>query len=79
MWNLSKNAPGEQPGTKYALLKMMWNQMGSQGPLLLIGIEVLVMMNSLQNIVISYAQGLMLMGSKFLIKMTRPQNIVLIT
>ena len=38
--------------------------------------EVLVMMNSLQNIVISGAQGLlMLMGSKFLIKMTRPQNI----
>ena len=29
-----------------------------------------------QNIVISGAQGLlMLMGSKFLIKMTRPQNI----
>ena len=34
------------------------------------------MMNSLQNIVISGAQGLlMLMGSKFLMKMTRPQNI----
>ena len=38
--------------------------------------ESFVMMNSLQNIVISGAQGLlMLMGSKFLIKMTRPQNI----
>ena len=35
-------------------------------------LKVLVMMNSLQ---ISGAQGLlMLMGSKFLIKMTRPQN-----
>ena len=33
--------------------------------------------DSLQNIVISGAQGLlMLMGSKFLIKMTRPQNTV---
>ena len=41
----------------------------------LIGLKVLVMMNSLQNIVILGAQGLlMLMGSKFLIKMTRPQN-----
>ena len=41
----------------------------------LIGLKVLVMMNSLQNIVISGPQGLlMLMG---LIKMTRPQNTVL--
>ena len=40
-------------------------------------LESLVMMNSLQNIVISGAQGLlMLMGSKFLIKMTRLQNTV---
>ena len=47
-------------------------------PPVLIGLKVLVMMNSLQNIVISGAQGLlMLMGSKFLIKMTRPQNTVL--
>ena len=38
--------------------------------------EILVMMNSLQNIVISAAQGLlMLMGSKFSIKMTRPQTL----
>ena len=44
--------------------------------MVLIGLKVLVMMNSLQNIVISGAQGLlMLMGSKILIKMTRPQNI----
>ena len=50
--------------------------MGGQCLLVLIGLKVLVMMNSLQNIVISGAQGLlMLMGSKFLIKMTRPQNI----
>ena len=42
----------------------------------LIGVKVLDMMNSLQNIVITDAQGLlMLMGSKFLRKMTRPQNI----
>ena len=41
--------------------------------------EGLVMMNSLQNIVISGAQGLLLlMVSKFLIKMTRPQNTVFI-
>ena len=54
----------------------MWNQMGGQYLVVLIGLKVLVMMNSLQNIVISGAQGLlMLMGSKFLIKMTRPQNI----
>ena len=52
--------------------------MGGQYLLVLIGLKVLVMMNSLQNIVISGAQGLLMsMGSKFLIKMTRPQNIVL--
>ena len=51
--------------------------MGGQGLLLLIGLKLLIMMTSLQNIVILCAQGLlMLMGSKFLIKMTRPQNIV---
>ena len=39
----------------------------------LTGLKVLAMMTSLQNIVISGAQGLlMLMGSKFLIKKTRP-------
>ena len=44
--------------------------MGSQG---LLGLKVLVMMTSLQNIV---AQGLLiLMGSKYLIKMTRPQKL----
>ena len=49
--------------------------MGGQCLLVLIGLKVLVMMNSLQNIVILDAQGLlMLLGSKFLIKMTRPQN-----
>ena len=45
-------------------------------PPVLIDLKVLVMMNSLKNIVISGAQGLlMLMRSKFLIKMTRPLNI----
>ena len=40
--------------------------MGGQGLLVFIGLKVLVMMTSLQNIVISGAQGLlMLMGSKF--------------
>ena len=49
--------------------------MGCQCLLVLIGLKALVMMNSLENIVISGAQGLlMLMGSKFLIKMTRQQN-----
>ena len=77
---LIKNTPGVKKGrprTKQALLKKMWNQMGGQCLLVLIGLKVLVMMNSLQNIVISGAQGLlMLMGTKFLIKMTRPQNTV---
>ena len=55
---------------------MMWNQKGSQCLLVLTSLKVLVMMNSLHNIVISVAQRLlMLMGSKVLIKMTRPQNI----
>ena len=50
--------------------------MGGQCLLVLIGLKVLVMMNSIQNIVISGAQGLLiLMGSKFMIKMTRSQNI----
>ena len=53
--------------------------MGSQCLQVLIGLKVLVMMNSLQNIVISGTKGLlMLMVSKFLIKMTRPQNINII-
>ena len=76
---LIKNTPDIKKGrlrTKQALLKKMWNQKGGECLLVLIGLKVLVMMNSLQNIVISGAQGLlMLMGSKFLIKMTRPQNI----
>ena len=56
----------------------MWNQMGSRCLLVLIGSKVLVMMNSLQNIVISGVQGLLwLMGSKLLIKMTRSQNTVI--
>ena len=53
----------------------MWNQNG-QPLLFLIGLKVLIIMTSLQNFVVSGAQGLlMLMGSNFLIKMTRPQNI----
>ena len=49
----------------------MWNQMGGQCLLVLIGSKVLVMINLLQNIVISGAQGLlMLIGSKFIMKMT---------
>ena len=37
-----------------------------------IGLKILIIMTSLQNFVISGAQGLlMLMGSKFLIKMTQ--------
>ena len=52
--------------------------MGGQGLLLLIGLKILIIMTSLQNIVILGVQGLlMLMGSKFLIKMARPQNTVL--
>ena len=52
--------------------------MGGQGLLLLIGLKILIIMTSLQNIVILGVQGLlMLMGSKFLIKMARLQNTVL--
>ena len=47
--------------------------MGGQCLLVLIGLKVSVMMNSLENIAISGLQGLL--GSKFLIKMTKPQNI----
>ena len=51
---------------KQTLLKKMWNQMGGQGLLTLIALKVLVMITSLQNIVISGAQGLlMLIESKF--------------
>ena len=79
LFNLIKNTPGIKKGwqrTKQALLKKMENQMGGQCLLVLIGLKVLVMMKSLQNIAISGAQGLlMLMGSKFLIKITRPNNI----
>ena len=69
---LNKNNLGvkkERPRTKKGLLK------SQNGLLLLIGIKILIIMTSLQNIVILGAQGLlMLMGSKFLIKMTRQQN-----
>ena len=48
------------------------------GFLLLMGLKVLVMMTSLQNIAILGAENLlMMMGSKVLIKMTRKQHIVL--
>ena len=54
--------------------------MGGQGLLLLVGIEVLVMMTSLQNIVTLGAQVLlMLVKSKFLIEMIRPQDFVLLS
>ena len=50
--------------------------MDCQSLLVLIGLKVLVMINSLQNIVISGAQGLLiLMGSNVLIKITSSQNI----
>ena len=58
------------------LVEKMWNWHGQPRPPALIGLKILIIMTSLQNIVISGAQGfLMLMGSKFLIKMTRLQNI----
>ena len=65
----NQNTQGVKRGgqeLKQALLKEMWNQMGVQCLLVLIGLKVLVMMNSLQNTVISGAQNLlMLMGSNF--------------
>ena len=53
----------------------MWSKcMGGQD--LAPALNFLIIMTSLQNIVILGAQGLLvLMGSKFLMKMTRPQNI----
>ena len=45
---LKQNTPGVQKGaasTKKALLKKMGNQMGGHGPLLLIGIKVLIMIS----------------------------------
>ena len=58
----------EWPSTKKGLVErdLKLNKMGGQGLLLLIGLKVLVMMTSLQNIVISGAQGLlMLMESEY--------------
>ena len=63
--NLNHNTPGVKkwPRPKKALLKRSEIELGSQDLLLLIGLKN---MTSLQNIVISGAQGLlMLMGSKF--------------
>ena len=75
--NLNQNTPGvknKQPRTKKTLLKRHEIEMGGQGLLFLIGLKILIIMTSLDNIVILGAQGLlMLMGSKFLIKMSRPQ------
>ena len=65
----------EWPRAKRPCWKRCEIEMAGQGLLLLIGLKILIIVNSLQNIVISSAQGLMLMRSKFLIKMTRPQNI----
>ena len=64
------------PRTKRPCWKRYEIKMGSQGLLLLIGLKILIIMTSRQNIVILGAQGhLMLMGSKFLTKMTRLQNV----
>ena len=53
----------EWPRTKTGLAE---KDMKCQCLLILIGLKVLVMMNSLQNIIISGAQGLlMVMGSNF--------------
>ena len=77
-YNVIKKHPRCNKGgsrTKTGLAEK-YNPMGGQCLLILIGLKVLVMMNLLQNIVISGAQSLL--GSKFLIKMTRPQNTVLL-
>ena len=72
-YNLNQNTPGvkkEQPRVKRPCWKRYEIKMSSQGVLLLIGLKILIIMTSLQNIVISGAQGLlMLMGSQFLTKM----------
>ena len=53
--NLIKNTPGVKRSgqeLKQALLKKMWNQMGGQCLLVLIGLKVLVMINSMQDSVL---------------------------
>ena len=65
-----------QPRTKTDLAEKDVKSNGQPRPPGFNSLKVLVMMTSVQNIVILGAQGLLiLMGSKFLIKMTRPQNI----
>ena len=76
---LIKNTPGVKtrwPRTKTGFAEKDVKSNGRPMPPGFDTFESLVMMNSLQNTVISGVQGLlMLMGSKFLINMTRPQNI----
>ena len=65
----------EWPRTKKSLLKKMRLKWAAKDSCF-DKIKILIIMTSLQNIVISGAQGLMmLMGSKFLIMKTKPQNI----
>ena len=65
----------DQPSIWKALLTKKWTAKTS----FLINLKVLVRMISFQNIVIMGEQGLLLlMGSKFLIKMTRLTNIAFI-
>ena len=75
---LTKNTPDVKKGSqelKPALQKDKKSN-GRPWPPDFDSLKVLVMMTSLHNIVISGAYNpLMLMGSKLLIKMTRPQNI----
>ena len=76
---LNKSPPGikkECWRTKKALLEKVGNRNGRPMLPAFDRIKILIIMTSLQSIVILSAHGLlMLMGSKILIKMTRPQNI----
>ena len=62
-----QNTPGVKKGSQELKQALLW-----------IGLKVLVMTTSLQNIVISGAQGLPadIDGIKILAKMTRPLNMV---
>ena len=69
---VKKEWPRAKKGLVEKDMKSKWAAKAS----CLIGLKFLTIMTSLQNIVISGAQDLlMLMGSKVLIKMIRPQNI----
>ena len=62
-------------GTKTGLAEKMWNQMGSQSLLVLIGLSFGHDQFTAKHCYFRCSRPLMLVGSKILIKMTRLQNL----